>query len=245
MNMTTETPRPSVQTTFPAEPRRLLIVDDHPVFRHGIRQLLSKVPEFTVCGEADNARAALHSMRQLDPELALVDVCMPGVNGLELLKLMLAERKHLKIVVLSMYDESLYALRALRAGAKGYLAKHHAIDHLVEALRKVDGGGIYVSPQLGERLIFKTIQGSEGDVVAPIDKLSDRELEVFHLIGSGLATREIAESLHLSVKTIETHRAHIKEKLGFATAVEMIKFAVEWKESSDNISTGRPVALAS
>jgi DNA-binding NarL/FixJ family response regulator len=160
------------------------------------------------------------------------------VNGLELIKHMLAEEKDLKIIALSMYDESLYALRALRAGAKGYVEKHQTVDHLVSAIRKVLGGGIYVSPQLGERLIFKMILGSEGDVVAPVDKLSDRELEVFQHIGSRKSTRDIAESLSLSVKTIETHRAHIKEKLGFATAAEMVNFAIEWKENSEGAPAG-------
>jgi DNA-binding NarL/FixJ family response regulator len=223
---------------------RLLVVDDHPIFRHGVREILGNQQEVEICGEAENARGALQSMRDLEPDIALVDVSMPGVNGLELIKLMLSERKDLKIVVVSMYDESLYALRALRAGAKGYLAKDRAVDHLVEALRKVASGGVYVSPQLGEKLIFKMIQGSEGDVVAPVDKLSDRELEVFQHIGSGRSTREIAETLHLSIKTIETHRAHIKEKLGFATAGEMINFAVEWKETNEGVSAGRPMQAA-
>jgi DNA-binding NarL/FixJ family response regulator len=223
---------------------RLLVVDDHPIFRHGIREILGNSTDVEICGEAENARAALQSMRELEPDVALVDVSMPGVNGLELIKLMLAERKNLKIIVVSMYDESLYALRALRAGAKGYLAKDRAVDNLGEALQKVASGGVYVSPELGEKLIFKMIQGSQGDVVAPVDKLSDRELEVFQHIGSGRSTREIAETLHLSIKTIETHRAHIKEKLGFATATEMINFAVEWKETNEGVSAGRPMQAA-
>src|SRR5690349_15809638 len=173
---------------------KLLVVDDHPIFRHGVREILGNQAEVQICGEAENARTALQSMRELEPDAALVDVSMPGVNGLELIKLMLAERKDLKIIVVSMYDESLYALRALRAGAKGYLAKDRAVDHLGDALQKVASGGVYVSPELGEKLIFKMIQGSEGDVVAPVDKLSDRELEVFQHIGSGRSTREIAEA---------------------------------------------------
>jgi DNA-binding NarL/FixJ family response regulator len=243
--MTFEHPNRQQSSVAPTAAHRLLIVDDHPIFRHGIRELIGKLPDIVICGEAENSRAALHAMRELEPEMVLVDVSMPGVNGLELIKLMLAERKYLKIVVVSMYDESLYALRALRAGAKGYLAKHQAAEHLVDALRKVAAGGMYVSDSLSERLIFKVIQGSEGDVVAPVDKLSDRELEVFQHIGNGLSTREIAEMLHLSVKTIETHRAHIKEKLGFATAPEMINFAVEWRESSGGAPLNHPAAALS
>lgn len=207
---------------------RVLIVDDHPIFRQGIVQLLRNVPGVTICGEAENAQGALDAMRRLQPEVLLLDVSMPGTNGIELIKLLLAEQPRLRILVLSMYDESLYALRALRAGAKGYVMKHQAMESVIDALRKVIAGGIYVSPAFAERLVFKAVQGSDSDLGSPVDKLSDRELEVLQLFGQGKSTREVAEALHLSVKTIETHRAHIKEKLGFKDAGEMVKFAVEW-----------------
>lgn len=226
--MTTSSSLSSESSRDTAEPHRLLIVDDHPVFRHGIGQLLSKLPDITVCGEAENAATALDAMRRLEPEVAMIDVSMPGTNGIELIKLMLAEHPRLLILVVSMHDESLYALRALRAGAKGYVMKQQAMDCFVEALRKVISGGIYVSPQFSERLVFKAIQGSDTDLGSPVDKLSDRELEVLQLFGRGKSTREIAERLHLSVKTIETHRAHIKEKLGFKDAEALVKFATEW-----------------
>ncbi len=221
-------PSPTVKTT-----RRLLIVDDHPVFRHGVIQLISKLPEVTICGEAENAQTALQAMRKLKPEMALIDVSMPGTNGIELIKLMLAEEPRLIILIVSMHDESLYALRALRAGAKGYVMKQQALENVLDALRKVMSGGIYVSPQFSERLVFKAIQGSDTDLGSPVDKLSDRELEVLQLFGRGNSTREIAERLHLSVKTIETHRAHIKEKLGFKDAEEMVRFATEWMAASE------------
>jgi DNA-binding NarL/FixJ family response regulator len=223
------------ETTPPAAvpAHRLLIIDDHPVFRHGISQLLGTMPEITICGEAANAQAALHAMRQLHPEVALLDVSMPGTNGIELIKLMLAEQPDLIILMVSMHDESLYALRALRAGAKGYVMKQQAMENLLEALRKVLGGGTYVSPEFSERLVFKAIQGRDTDLGTPVDKLSDRELEVLQLFGRRKTTREIAEQLHLSVKTIETHRAHIKEKLGFRDAEEMVKFAVEWMTAEE------------
>jgi len=208
--------------------KRLLIVDDHPIFRHGISQLISKLPEVTICAQAQNAQEALEAMRHHRPDVALLDVSMPGTNGIELIKLMLAEQPRLMILVVSMHDESIYALRALRAGAKGYVMKQQAMDNAIDALRKVMAGGIYVSPAFSEKLVFKAIQGSESDLGSPVDKLSDRELEVLQLFGRGKSTREIAELLHLSVKTIETHRAHIKEKLGFKDAEEMVKFAVEW-----------------
>ncbi|MDZ4403970.1 response regulator transcription factor [Prosthecobacter sp.] len=208
--------------------KRLLVVDDHPVFRHGICQFLDQFSDVAVCGEAANAQLALEAMRQLKPEVVLLDVSMPGTNGIELIKHMLAEQPSLIILIISMHDESLYALRALRAGAKGYVMKQQAMENILEALRKIIGGGIYVSPQFSEKLIFKTIQGSDGDMGSPVDKLSDRELEVLQLFGRDKKTREIANALHLSVKTVETHRMHIKEKLGFKDADEMMKFAIEW-----------------
>ncbi len=182
----------------------------------------------TICGEAENAHAALEATRRLDPDVVLLDVSLPGANGIEVIKLLLAERPRLRILVVSMHEESLYALRALRAGAKGYVMKNQAEEQLLDALRKVTSGGLYVSPALGEKLVFKIVQGSDSDLGSPVDKLSDRELEVLQLFGHGKNTREVAEALHLSVKTIETHRAHIKEKLGFQDAAEMVKFAVEW-----------------
>jgi DNA-binding NarL/FixJ family response regulator len=216
-----------------AQVRRCLMVDPHPVFRHGMRQLISRLPDVEVCAEAENAASALDAMRRCKPDVALIEVSMPGTNGIELLKRMLAEEPHLLVLVISVHDEALYALRALRAGAKGYLMKHQAMEAVFDALRKVLDGGIYVSPQLSERLVFRAIHGCDGDIASPVDKLSDRELEVLQLFGRGESTRSIAEMLHLSVKTIETHRAHIKEKLGFKDAEEMVKFATEWIAASE------------
>jgi len=226
--MITSAPLTPAAVSATDEPKRLLIVDDHPVFRQGIAQIIGKLREVVICGEAENARAALEGMRRLQPEVAVVDISMPGTNGIELIKLMLAEQPRLIILTLSMHDESLYALRALRAGAKGYVMKQQAAENVLDALRKVLGGGIYVSPQFSERLVFKAIHGSDSDLGSPVDTLSDRELEVLQLFGRGKSTREIADALHLSVKTIETHRAHIKEKLGFKEAEELMKFAAEW-----------------
>ena len=223
-------PSAAVETSPARESKiwKVMIVDDHPVFRHGVSQLIGTLPEIDVCGEAENAMAALDTMRRLNPDLVLMDVSMPGTNGIELVKLMLAERPRLSILVVSMHDESLYALRALRAGAKGYVMKQQALENILDAVRKVMSGGIYVSPQFSERLVFKAVQNHDTDLGLPVDKLSDRELEVLQFMGKGLGTREIADKLHLSIKTIETHRTHIKEKLGFKTADEMTKFATEW-----------------
>jgi len=207
---------------------RLLIVDDHPAFRHGIAQLLAKLPEITICGEAEDAPGALQALRTLHPEVALIDICLPGTNGIELIKLMLAEQPRLIVLILSMHDESLYALRALRAGAKGYVRKQQALENIIVALRRVIAGGIYVSPEFSERLVFKAIHGSDSDLGSPVDTLSDRELEVLQHFGRSKSTREIAETLHLSAKTIETHRAHIKEKLNLSNAREVVRFATTW-----------------
>ncbi len=223
---TLESPPVAVQTAIAQ--RKILIVDDHPVFRHGIAALISAEKDLTVCGEAESAPAALDVMRRLKPDLAVLDISLQGTNGIELIKLMRSEQPRLPVLILSMHDESLYALRALRAGAKGYLMKAEAMTQVVNALRKVLNGEIYVSPRFSERLIFKAIQSLEGGMGSPVDKLSDRELEVLQLLGKGFGTREIANELHLSVKTIETHRAHIKEKLGFKDAGEMVRFAIDW-----------------
>ena len=208
--------------------KRILIVDDHPVFRRGMAALLQEYAEFTVCGEAQDATSALDAMRHTSPDVVMMDVSMPGTNGIELIKLMLAEQPKLTILIVSMHDESLYALRALRAGAKGYVMKAEAQTHVIEALRKVLSNGIYISPQYSERLIFKIINSQDNDSGSPLDLLSDRELEVLQMIGNGTSTAGIAIALHLSIKTIETHRAHIKEKLGFKDGAEMVRFAVEW-----------------
>ena len=224
----TELADPPLNVETPQTRRRVLIVDDHPVFRHGIAALIAAEKDLTVCGEADNAPAALEAMRRLKPDLAMLDISLQGTNGIELVKLMRAEQPRLPILMLSMHDESLYALRALRAGARGYVMKAEAMTHVLAALRKVLSGDIYVSPRFSERLVFKAIQSLEGGMGSPVDKLSDRELEVLQLLGRGFGTREIANELHLSVKTIETHRAHIKEKLGFKDAGEMVRFAIDW-----------------
>lgn len=212
----------------PQKKKRILVVDDHPVFRHGIASLIGSEPDLTVCGEAANSPSALEAMRRLKPDAALIDISMPGANGIELIKLMKAEQPKLPLLILSIHDESLYALRALRAGASGYVMKAEALDFVLTALRKVLTGEVYVSPRFSERLIFKAVHSLEGGMGSPVDKLSDRELEVLQLLGRGFGTREVAAELNLSIKTVETHRAHIKEKLGFKDAGEMVRFAIDW-----------------
>jgi len=218
-------------TQAPASPKRVLLVDDHPTFRQGLKFIVAQSGEFVVCGEADGAPAAISECRSLRPDMVLVDVSMPGLNGIELIKMIRAEMPEMPMLVVSMHDEALYALRALKAGAKGYVMKAEAMTSIATAMRRVAEGKIYVSPTFGEQLIFKAITAIEEGMGSPVDVLSDRELEVLEKLGKGLTTREIADDLHLSPKTVETHRAHIKEKLRFKDATTMVRFAVDWVTS--------------
>ncbi len=228
------TPRPSDKAAARTEATtRILVVDDHPVVIRGLEDLISKEPDLVVCGYADSAPLALERLRSLHPDLAIVDITLRGTSGIELVKLMKAERPKLPILVLSMHDESLYALRALKAGALGYLMKAEAVQHVISGIRRVLEGRIFVSPRFSEQLIYKAVQSIESGSSSPIDALSDRELEVLELLGKAHNTRSIAKMLNLSVKTIETHRAHIKEKLGFKDATEMVRFAIDWVAQQD------------
>jgi DNA-binding NarL/FixJ family response regulator len=211
-----------------AAKKKILLVDDHPIFRHGLTELLDRQVDLVVCGHADSAPTALEQMRQLKPDLAILDITLRGTDGIELVKLMKAEAPHLPILVLSMHDESLYALRALKAGALGYVMKADGVQPVLDAIYRALQGKLFVSQRLGEKLIFKAIHTSESDSPSPVGRLSDRELEVLAMLGRGHSTRSIAKEIKLSVKTVETHRAHIKEKLGFADANEMVRFAIDW-----------------
>ncbi len=200
--------------------------------------MIGRVPGVEICGEAASAPAALDAMRRLEPDVALVDISLPGANGLELTKSMLSERPKLRIIVLSMHDESLYALRALKAGARGYVMKSEASGSIVAALTKVSSGSIYVSTRYAEQLIYKAVQSLESGSGSPVDGLSDRELEVLQHLGQGKGTRTVAAELGLSVKTIETHRAHIKEKLGLRDAAELVRFATDWVTHEGGLGSG-------
>ena len=206
-----------------------MIVDDHPLFRKGLTELIhSEKNHFAVCGEAGNAAEAMEVIRQLNPELTIVDLSLPGANGIELIKNIRAEFPKLPILVLSMHDESLYAVRALRAGADGYVMKHEAMANVIHAIGEVFNGRPYLSPAMAAQVITKFAhRQAEGEVDA-VERLSDRELEILELIGKGQEVRQIGKLLHLSPKTVETHRAHIKEKLNLANARQVGRFAVQW-----------------
>jgi DNA-binding NarL/FixJ family response regulator len=210
------------------ETKRLLIVDDHPLFRKGLQELIHSEAEFAVCGEAGNAAEAMEVIRKLNPDMAIVDLSLPGANGIELIKNIRAEFPSLPILVLSMHDESLYALRALRAGAEGYVMKHEAMANVIQAIREVFNGRPYLSPAMAAQVITKFAhRQAEGETDA-VERLSDRELEILELIGKGNEVRQIAKLLHLSPKTVETHRAHIKDKLDLKNSREVARFALQW-----------------
>jgi DNA-binding NarL/FixJ family response regulator len=211
--------------------KRILIVDDHPMMRQGLAQLIGVDPDLAVCGEAGDAGAALDAVGRLKPDLVLADISLPGKNGLELIKDFQAMQPGLPVLVISMHDESLYAGRVLRAGGRGYIMKQEGGKKLMEAIRQVLEGKIYVSEKMSAE-ILETYSGRRaGGESSPLEKLTDREFEVFQLIGQGQGTREIAEKLHLSVKTVDVHRANIKAKLKLQSAPEIIRFAVRWFES--------------
>ncbi len=211
--------------------RGIMVVDDHPLFRKGVIQMLSQEPDLEVRAEAESSPAALAALRKTPVDLAIVDIGLHGsTNGIELTKSLKAEHPNLPVLVLSMHDESLYAERALRAGANGYLMKREALDSVIAAVRTVLNGDIYVSDTMSKRMIADHI-GVSGQTRSPIEKLTDRELEVLQLIGEGSEVREIALKLHLSAKTVEAHRAHIKEKLDLKNAREVARFAVQWVDS--------------
>ncbi len=210
----------------------IIIVDDHPLMRKGLALSLNSEPDLDVVGQMPSAEDALEQMETLDPDLAIVDISLPGMSGMELLKHMQARYESIKTLVVSRHDEVLYAERAIRAGARGYVMKLEAADVIVQAARQVLGGGIYVSQEINERLLLSMAEGGRERLMqSPLEILSDRELEVFELTGNGVSTREIAERLHLSVKTIESYRARIKNKLNLESATELMQRAVQWVES--------------
>ena len=212
--------------------RRVLIVDDHPMMRTGLAQLIGSEPDLKVVAEADNARQGLEAVSKQALDLVLLDISLPDKSGLELLKDIRAVRPELPVLVVSMHDELVFAERVLRAGGRGYIMKQEGGQKYLQAIRQVLAGQIYVSEKMSAR-ILESLSGSQTEKTgaSPVQRLSDREFEVFQLIGQGLGTREIAQRLHLSVKTIEVHRINIKEKLQVKTATELVRFAVRWADA--------------
>ncbi|HWW85112.1 MAG TPA: response regulator transcription factor [Vicinamibacterales bacterium] len=212
--------------------RRVLVVDDHPIVRQGMTLLINREPDLEVCGEAEEATAAIAAIEQLQPDVVIADLSLNGPDGIDLVKAIRARSSSLPVLVLSMHDELTYAERALRAGANGYIMKQEATTRVLTAVRRILSGDVYLSDRAANRVVQQFVRGATR-TESPIAELSDRELEVFRLIGQGHGTRQIAEELHLSVKTVESHQAHIKEKLSLRSARELVQHAIQWSLSKN------------
>ena len=214
--------------------KRVVIVDDHPIMRQGLAQLIRMESGLELCGEAGSAREGLEIVSKLKPDLAVVDLTLPDKNGLELVKDIKVMHPATICLVLSMHDESLYGERSLRAGARGYVMKEEAADQLISAIHKIMSGGIYVSEALSVRML-EQITSPSRTRAAGIDSLTDRELEILELIGKGVATKNIATQLNISARTVEAHRAHVKEKLGISDGAALVRYAVQWVETRTGV----------
>lgn len=220
-----QTPRSTTRAAI-----KVLVVDDHPLIRLGIAELLAAETDMVVCGQVSTMQEALAEATRLKPEVAIIDVSLDGNNGIELMKTLSARPAPILLLAYSMHDEAIYAERALRVGAKGYVMKDAPPETLVKAVREIVRGKIHLSDAMSERLLGKLVgAGSAKSIsVSPVDKLSDRELEVLQMLGKGLTTAAIADKLCLSVKTIETYREHLKQKLNLANGQELLRYAIEW-----------------
>jgi DNA-binding NarL/FixJ family response regulator len=207
---------------------RVLLVDDHPIVRQGLALLIEREPDLLVCGEADGAHSAFQAIATLQPDIVILDISLAGPDGLDVLKEIRCKSGTLPVLILSMHDETIYAERAMRAGANGYIMKQEATEKVLVAIRRILHGDVYLSDRLTNTMLQQFMHGTPGAKGSPLVNLTDRELEVFRLIGEGHGTRQIADQLHLSVKTIESYQAHIKEKLALRNARELVQHAIEW-----------------
>jgi DNA-binding NarL/FixJ family response regulator len=217
---------------------KVIIVDDHPIFRMGMAELLNQEKDFVVCGLAEDIGSARKVILEHAPDLAIIDITLAGDNGLDLVKELSARTKSFPILVLSMHDEQVWAERAIRAGARGYIMKKEASENVISALRDIRAGKIHVSARIMEGLLDRLQMRSEIPTSSTVDILTDRELEVFRLLGAGLSSREVADRMNLGVKTIGTYRDRVKQKLGIKTAAELIRRAVLWTEQEFSTSSG-------
>ena len=210
------------------EKKTIFIVDDHPLLRQGLTMLINREPDLTVCGEAEDATSALKAIASAVPDVLIVDISLNGPDGLDLLKNLRALYPEMPVLILSMHDESIYAERALRARANGYIMKQEATEKVLVAVRRILNGEIYLSGRMSNKLLQHYLTGQSAENDSRIAALSDRELEVFRLIGEGLGTRQIADALHLSMKTVESYQAHLKEKLSLRSGRELMQHAIQW-----------------
>ena len=227
-------PRPrKPAAAAPAAParRRILVIDDHPFMRAGLAQLIDRQADMQVCGEAGNPVEAVRELARCSPDLVLTDITMPGRSGLDFIKDLLAMNAKLPVLVVSMHDEAIYAERVLRAGARGYIMKEAGGENLLAAIRRIMQGEVYLSPAMSVRILENLSGRRPRGSSSPIEKLTDREFEVFRLIGQGKSTRDIAAQLNLSSKTVDVHRGHIKEKLELKDTTALVRHAVRWVET--------------
>lgn len=219
---------------------KIFLVDDHPLVREWLTNLLNQQPDFQVCGETGNAPEALQHITGARPDIAVVDLMLASGSGIELIKSLRASQPNVAVLVLSMHDEKLYAERALRAGAGGYIMKSEATQKVIQAIRTVLAGKIHVSPALASLLTQKLIGGKPDAKTLPVEQLSDRELEVFQLLGRGYSTRQISDHLHVGFKTVQSYSARIKEKLNLTNINELMREAIRWQEQQDESRIPKP-----
>lgn len=211
--------------------KRIFLVEDHPITRSGIAALINLEPDLVVCGEADAAPQAIELIAKARPDLALIDISLKSMSGIELLKNIRGMLPHLPVLIISMHDENIFTERALRAGANGYIMKIEASEKVLYAIRRVLEGELYLSENMKEKILRRLVKSGSEEVVFSMDTLSDRELEVFQLIGDGYGTRQIADRLNLSVKTIDSYREHLKMKLRLDSSAELVRHAIQWLRS--------------
>jgi DNA-binding NarL/FixJ family response regulator len=217
-----------MQTTTEQKQTKVLLVEDHPMFRERVAHLINKAEDMLVCGETDNIQKAMEMILETKPDIAIVDLTLNGANGLELIKNLKAHGIQIPVLVLSMHDETLYAQRVLRAGARGYITKQEASSQVMAAIRRVLSGDVYLSDRLTAKILAKMTAPDAPPDDFKVNLLTDRELEIFQLIGNGFTTREISEKLNLGLTTIDTYRARIKEKLELRSGIELFRRASEW-----------------
>lgn len=222
---------PRSKSIVETKKKTVFVVDDHPLLRQGLALLINREEDLEVCGEAEEAQAAMNALAAKQPDVLIADISLNGPDGLDLLKTLRTQYPDLPVLILSMHDETIYAERALRARANGYIMKQEATEKVLVAVRRILDGEIYLSDRMANKLLHKYVSGASADMNSRLSILSDRELEVFRLIGEGRSTRQIAEKLRLSIKTVETYQAHIKEKLSLRSGRELVQHAIQSKIS--------------
>jgi DNA-binding NarL/FixJ family response regulator len=223
--------RPKTEKITPPAKTKVFLVDDHPLVREWLTQLIQRETDLTISGEAEDTHDALQKIGETKPDIVIADISLKSTHGLELVKDLQVRYPSLPVLILSMHDESLYAERVLRAGAKGYITKQEATKKIMLAIRQVLSGQVYISEKMASRMVRKMVLGRAEEQKSPIERLTDRELEVFQLIGCGQGTRRIAGELHLGIKTVESYRARIKEKLKLEDGTQLLQHAIQWVHS--------------